>query len=288
MKIKKRKEVDNLENIKEFDVTDTLLWKNVKKGLTKKWLEHEADINDLDYLIHVYNEKYEGGIFDNEEDAINHAFSNAYEAFYCAIESEGNYSDSDNWYVVEKNDYLLWGYDDSAALEKIIDEMSKDIGPLSRDIDDDIIDKDNEYREIVRDITLIQRYYLKTLERINNDLFKYIDENTSQGYEVADLKGSPIFCEEDKQSIKTVTKSRKLSELITKRNNKVKELLNTDSEFLKGALYNTIIEAHAKKLSDVSNQLVTSYDISIEFREKHAQEFDEVKLDHATIAEFII
>lgn len=277
-----------MEDAKEFDVTDTLLWENVKKGLTKKWLLNEADINDLDYLIHVYNDKYEGGIFDNEEDAINYAYTNAYEAFLCAIDSEGNYSDSDNWFIVESRDNTLWGYDNDMALEKLIDEMSIDIGPLSRVIDDNIVDRDHDYRKIVRDITLIQRYYLKTIERINNDIFKYIVENTSQGFEITDLKESPIFCEENKQAIKTVTKSRKLSELITKRNDKVKELLNTNSEFLKGALYNTIIEAHAKELWDVSNQLSTYYDIDIEFREKHAQEFDEVKLDLATIAEFII
>ena len=97
-----------------------------------------------------------------------------------------------------------------------------------------------------------------------------------------------IFCEENKQAIKTVTKSEKLSKLITKRNNKVKELLNTDSEFLKGTLYNTIIEEHAKSLLDVSDQLVTFYDINNKFKEKHSEEFEEVKLDLAAIAEFII
>ena len=277
-----------MENTKEFDVTDTLLWKNVKKGLTKKWLEHEADTNDLDYLIHVYNDKYEGGIINNLDDAINGAFGDDLEAFECGVNSQGNYDYSDKWFKVENYENMLYGWDDSLMLEKLIDDMGNDIYPLSRDIDDNIVDRDKEYREMVRNITLIQRYYLKTLESINDDLLKYIDENTSQSYEITDLKKSPIFCEENKQAIKTVTKSEKLSELIIKRNNKVKELLNTDSDFLKGALYNTIIEAHAKSLLDVSDQLVTLYDINNEFKEKHTEEFEEVKLDLEAIAEFII
>ena len=277
-----------MESIEEFNVTDTMLWEYVKKGLTKKWLENEANPSNLEYLVKVYNSEYEGGIFNNEEDAIYQNFQDVYEAFMCATGSEGNYDYSDNWFKVDKKDMLLYSWDDSSMLDKLIDDMSIDIYRLSKNIDDSIVDKDNDYKEIVRHITIIQRYYLKTLEGINAELFKYIDENTSRGYEINDLKKNPISIEENKQPIKSVPKGEKLSELIAEKNRKVKELLNNNSDFLKGALYNLIIESKAHSLYDVNNQLVAYYNINFEFRENHKEEFEEVNLNLDAIGEFII
>ncbi len=277
-----------MENVEEYNVTKTTLWENVKKGLTKKWLENEADTSDLEYLVKIYNNEYEGGIFNNEEDAIYQNFQDVYDAFMCATESEDNYDYSDNWFKVDKKDMLLYSWDDSSMLDKLIDDMSIDIYHLSKNIDDSIVDRDNDYREVVRDITIIQRYYLKTLEGINAELFKYIDENTSQSYEINDLKKNPINIEENKQPIKSVTKGEKLSKLIAEKNRKVKELLNNNKDFLKGAIYNTVIESKAQSLDDVREQLEIYYDIDIEFRENHKEEFDEVKLNLSVIGEYII
>ncbi len=277
-----------MENIEEYNVTKTALWEYVKKGLTKKWLENEADTSDLEYLVKVYNNEYDGGIFNNEEDAIYQSFSDVYEAFMCATGSEGNYDYSDNWFKVDKEDMLLYSWDDSSMLDKLIDDMSKDIYHLSKNIDDSIVDRDNDYKEIVRHITIIQRYYLKTLEGINAELFKYIDENTSKCYEINDLKKNPISIEDNKQPIKSVPKCEKLSKLIAEKNSKVKELLNNNKDFLKGAIYNTVIESKAQSLDDVREQLEIYYDIDIEFRENHKEEFDEVKLNLSVIGEYII
>ncbi len=277
-----------MENVEEYNVTKTTLWENVKKGLTKKWLENEADTSDLEYLVKIYNNEYEGGIFNNEEDAIYQNFQDVYDAFLCATESEDNYDYSDNWFKVDKKDMLLYSWDDSSMLDKLIDDMSKDIYHLSKNIDDSIVDRDNDYKEIVRHITIIQRYYLKTLEGINAELFKYIDENTSQSYEINDLKKNPISIEDNKQPIKSVPKCEKLSKLIAEKNSKVKELLNNNKDFLKGAIYNTVIESKAQSLDDIREQLETYYGINIEFRNNHKEEFDEVGLNLSAIGEFII
>ncbi len=277
-----------MDNIEEYNVTKTALWEYVKKGLTKKWLENEADTSNLEYLVKVYNNEYEGGIFTNEEDAVYQAFQDVYEAFMCASNSAGSYAYDDRWFKVDKEDMLLYSWDNSSMLDKLIDDMSTDIYRLSKNIDDSIIDGDNDYKEIVRDITIIQRYYLKTLDGINAELFKYIDENTSQGYEINDLKKNPISSDENKQPIKSVPKGEKLSELIAEKNGKVKELLNNNKDFLKGALYNTVIESKAQSLDDVREQLETYYDIDIEFRENHKEEFEEVELNLSAIGEYII
>lgn len=277
-----------MDNIEEYNVTKTALWEYVKKGLTKKWLENEADTSNLEYLVKVYNNEYEGGIFTNEEDAVYQAFQDVYEAFMCASNSAGNYAFDDHWFKVDKEEMLLYSWDNSSMLDKLIDDMSIDIYRLSKNIDDSIIDGDNDYKEIVRDITIIQRYYLKTLDGINAELFKYIDENTSQGYEINDLKKNPISSDENKQPIKSVPKGEKLNELIAEKNSKVKELLNSNKDFLKGALYNTVIESKAKSLDEVREQLETYYDIDMVFRENHKEEFKEVELNLSAIGEFII
>ena len=276
-----------MENIEEFNVTDTLLWGRVKEGLTKKWLDNEADSYDLDYLVGVYNDEYDGGIFDNQEDAIYDHFSDVYDAFVCGTESESYYSNSDDWFKVETYDNLLYSYSDYDMLDRIKDEMGCDIRWLAADIEDDKVDSDNLYRDIVKDITLTQRHYTKTLENINAELFKYIGENTQKCYSADDLKGNLIGFEDKCKTFEVVPETDKLIELIDERNTKVKELLNTNSAFLKGALYNTMIENNARNTNEIYTQIANYYGISNEFIERHQAEIDEVNLNFAKIGEFI-
>lgn len=277
-----------MENIEEFNVADTMLWQKVKEGLTKKWLENEADSYDLDYLVGVYNDEYDGGIYDNQEDAVYNAFSDVYDAFVCGTESESYYSNGDDWFKVENYDNILYGYSDYDMLDKLKDEMGSDIRYLAEDIEENKIDPDGTYIEIVKDITLTQRHYSKELENINRDLFKYIENNTHKGYGVADLKENLVGFEEKAKVFDFVPTSDNLTALIDGRNTRVKELLNNNSAFLKGALYSTIIENNAKCYNDVAYQFMNYYGLSNEFIERHQQEIDEVNLNFAKIGEFIL
>lgn len=276
-----------MENIEEFNVADTMLWQKVKEGLTKKWLENEADSSDLDYLVEVYNSEYDGGIFDNQEDAIYDAFRDVYDAFMCGVESQSNYYSSDSWFKVETYDNMLYSWDDSSMLDKLVDEMSCDIRYLAEDIEDYKVDQDNLYRDIVKDITLTQRHYTKTLENINAELFKYIEENTQKCYSVDDLKSNLVGFEEKCRTFEVIPETDKLVELIDERNTRVKELLNTNSAFFKGALYSTMIENNAKSYNEVACQFTSYYGLDCEFIERHQAEIDEVNLNFAKIGEFI-
>jgi hypothetical protein len=276
-----------MENIEEFNVTDTMLWSKVKGGLAKNWLENVADDRDVDYLVEVYNDEYDGGIFKYEEDAIYDAFSDVCEAFECGVNSQGNYNSSDDWFKVESYDNMLYSYSDYDMLEKLRDEMSCDIRYLADDIEDCKVDPDNSYKDIVKDITLTQRHYSKALEVINSDLNKYIDENKQKGYGVADLKENLTGFEDKCRTFDFVPTSDNLTALIDGRNTRVKELLNNNSAFLKGALYGTLIDNNAKNTKDVLSQITNYYGLSDEFIERHQAEFDEVNLNFAKIGEFI-
>lgn len=276
-----------MENIEEFNVADTMLWQKVKEGLTKNWLENEANSSDIDYLVGVYNDNYDGEVYNNQEDAIYNNFGDVYDAFICGTESEGYYSNSDDWFKVERYDNILYGYNDSSMFDKIVDEMSCDIRWLAEDIEDHKVDIDGTYRDIVKDITLAQRHYTKTLENINADLFNYMDENTQKGYGVQDLKENLVGFEEKCRTFKFVPETDKLIELIDQRNTKIHELLATNNAFLKGALYNTMIENNARNTSEIYTQIANYYGISNEFVDNHKEVFDEVNLNFGKIGEFI-
>ena len=278
-----------MENIEEFNVTDTMLWSKVKEGLTKKWLENEADDRDVDYLVGVYNDEYEGGIFDSHEDAIYDAFSDVCEAFECGENSQGYYNSCDNWFKVESYDNTLYSWNDYDMLDKMRDEMGSDIRYLAEDIEENKIDPDGTYIEIVKDITLTQRHYKKELEVINSDLFKYIEENKQKGYAVEDLKYNDIVRFEDRtKTFDIVPVSDTLTKLIDDKNTGVKVLLDNNSAFFKGALYNTMIENNAKSYNEVAHQFTSYYGLDCEFIEKHQAEIDEVNLNFAKIGEFIL
>mgnify|MGYP007056185037 CR=1 FL=1 len=238
-------------------------------------------------MVKVYNKKYNGRFFNNQEDAIRKTFSDAYEAFICGTESEGYFSSDDEWFEVNC-DNMLYSYDDISMLDKIRDDMCCDIYHLSKDIEDDKVDQDGLYREIVKDITLAQRHYKKTLENVNTELFKYIDENTERGYGIDDLKEILVGFQEKCKTSEYVLETNKLVELIEQRNAKVKELLNNNSLFLKGALYNKVIECNARYLGEISTLTYSYYGINNEFIDDHAESFDEVNLNLAKIGEFII
>lgn len=274
-----------MENIEEFNVTDTMLWERVKEGLTKKWLENEADTSDIDYLVEVYNETYDGGIFNSLEDAVYDAFSDVWDAFDCGVNSQGNYDSYDDWFKVESYDNMLYSWNDSSMLDKIVDEMSSDIRYLAQEIDDNKVDSDNTYRDIVKDITLTQRHYKKELEVINSDLFKYIERNTQKGYSVESIKGNDIVRFENTYEIVPV--SEELTKLIDDKNAGVRALLDSNGAFLKGALYNTMIENNAKSYSEVGYQFMNYYGLDNEFIERHQAEIDEVNENFAKIGEFI-
>ena len=276
-----------MENIEEFNVTDTMLWEKVKEGLTKKWLENEADTSDIDYLVEVYNETYDGGIFNCLEDAVYDAFSDVWDAFDCGVNSQGNYDSYDDWFKVESYDNMLYSWNDSSMLDKIVDEMSNDIRYLAQEIDDNKVDSDNTYRDIVKDITLTQKHYIKTLENINTEVFKYIDENKQKCYDVANLKENLIGFQEKCNKIEVIPESDKLVELIDQRNTKIQELLHGNSAFLKGALYNYAIEKQISCLDGNLGEIYYIYNINDEFRETHKEEFDEVNENFAKIGEFI-
>ena len=277
-----------MENIEEFNVTDTMLWSKVKEGLTKKWLENEADTRDVDYLVEVYNETYDGGIFNSLEDAVYDAFRDVNEAFDCGVNSQGNYDSYDDWFKVESYENMVYIWNDSSMLDKLVDEMSSDIRYLAQEIDDDKIDSDSTYRNIVKDITLTQRHYKKELEVINSDLFKYIEKNTQKGYAVGSLKENDVIHFEDRtKTLDIVPVSEELTKLIDDKNTGVRVLLDNNSAFLRGALYNTIIENNAKSYSEVACQFRSYYDLDDEFIERHQAEIDEVNLNFAKIGEFI-
>lgn len=274
-------------NIEDFKVEDTMLWGKVKKGLTEKWLQNEADTSDIDYLVSVYNEDYDGGVFDNAEDAVWNAFSDVYEAFECGANSQGYYENYDEWFKVESYDNILYSWNDTAMLDKIVDEMICDIEYIARDIEDDKVDEDHTYRDIVKDIELTQRYYANELEVINGDLFKHIEATTYEGYMVSHLKEDCILHEENATPYKFVLKSEELSKLIADRNTGIKVLLDNNSKFLKGALYKLAIENNAQSLTEIESQLNSVYGIDYEFRENHKEEIDEVNLNLVKIGEFI-
>lgn len=276
-----------MENTEEFNVADTMLWQKVKEGLTRKWLENEADTSDVDYLVQVYNDLYDGGIFDNQEDAIYDAFSDVYEAFECGVNSQGNYDSYDSWFKVESYDNMVYSWGDSSMLDKLVDEMIGDIKYLAEEIEDDKVDEDHTYRDIVKDIELTQRYYANGLEVINGDLFKHIEASTYEGYMVSHLKEDCILHEEDATPYKFVLKSAELSKLIADRNDGIKALLDNNSKFLKGVLYKLAIENNAQSLTEIESQLNSVYGIDYEFRENHKEEIGEVNLNLAKIGEFI-
>jgi hypothetical protein len=277
-----------MENTEEFNVADTMLWQKVKEGLTKKWLENETDDRDVDYLVGVYNDEYEGGIFDNIEDAIYDAFSDVYEAFECGENSQGNYDSCDDWFKVENYDNMLNSWSDYDILDKLRDEMGSDIHYLAEDIEENKIDPDGTYMDIVKDITLTQRHYKKELEVINSDLFKYIEENKQKGCLVGELKENDIIHFEDKtKTYDIVSVNEKLTNLIGEKNTGVRVLLDNNGAFLKGALYNTIIENNAKSFDEISYQFINYYGLDNEFIENHQKEIDEVNLNFAKIGEFI-
>jgi hypothetical protein len=172
-------------------------------------------------------------------------------------------------------------------LDKLKDEMGSDIRYLAEDIEENKIDPDGTYIEIVKDITLTQRHYTKTLENINTDLFKYIDENTQKCYSADDLKTNLVGFEDKCKTFEVIPETDKLVELIDERNTRVKELLNNNSAFFKGALYSTIIENNAKSYSEVSYQFMNYYGLNDEFIERHQAEIDEVNENFAKIGEFI-
>lgn len=278
-----------MENIEEFNVTDTMLWSKVKEGLTKKWLENEADSYDLDYLVEVYNDEYDGGVFNNLEDAVYDAFSDVWDAFDCGVNSQGNYDSYDNWFKVESYDNMLYSWNDNSMLDKLVDEMSSNIRYLAEEIDDNKIDSDNTYRDIVKDITLTQRHYKKELEVINSDLYKYIDENTQKGYLVENLKDNDVIGFEGRtKTFDIVPVCDKLTKLIDDKNTGVRVLLDNNSAFFKGALYNTMIENNAKSYNDVACQFTSYYGLDNEFIKRHQAEIDEVNLNFAKIGEFIL
>lgn len=277
-----------MENIEEFNVADTMLWQKVKEGLTKKWLENVADSYDLDYLVGVYNDEYDGGIYDNQEDAVYNAFSDVYDAFVCGSESESYYSNGDDWFKVENYDNILYGYSDYDMLDKLKDEMGSDIRYLAEDIEENKIDPDGTYIEIVKDITLTQRHYKKELEVINSDLNKYIEENTKEGYMISHIKESNVVRLESVTPYQFVTKSEELNKLLADRNDGIQALLDCNSAFFKGALYNTMIENNAKSYNEVACQFTSFYNLDNEFIERHQQEIDEVNLNFAKIGEFIL
>lgn len=276
-----------MENIEEFNVADTMLWQKVKEGLTRKWLENAADNSDIDYLVDIYNDCYDGGIFDNIEDAVYDTFSDVYDAFQCAVDSEGNYDKYDSWFQIPHYENTLYSWSDSSMLDKLIDEMSSDIKYLAENIEDNKVDEDHTYRDIVKDISLTQRYYANELEVINGDLLKHIEASTYEGYMVSHLKEDCILHEENTTPYKFVLKSAELSKLIADRNNGIKALLDNNSKFLKGALYSLAIENNAQSLTEIESQLNSVYGIDYEFRENHKEEIDEVNLNLAKIGEFI-
>ncbi|MBQ2350446.1 MAG: hypothetical protein II393_04205 [Cytophagales bacterium] len=276
-----------MENIEEFNVADTMLWQKVKEGLTRKWLENETDERDVEYLVEVYNDEYDGGIFENIEDAIYDAFRDVNEAFDCGVNSQGNYDNCDDWFKVESYDNVLCSYSNYDMLEKLRDEMCSDIRYLAENIEENKIDPDGTYIEIVKDITLTQRHYKKELEVINSDLNKYIEENTKEGYMISHIKESNVVRLESVTPYQFVTKSEELNKLLADRNDGIQALLDCNSAFFKGALYNTMIENNAKSYNEVACQFTSFYNLDNEFIERHQQEIDEVNLNFAKIGEFI-
>lgn len=272
-----------MENTEEFIVEDTMLWEKVKKGLTRTWLENAADTSDVEYLVEVYNDCYDGGIFDNIEDTIYDAFSDVYEAFECAVESEGNYDKYDSWFQIPRYEGTLYSWTDNSMLDKLVDEMSSDIEYLAREIDNDKVDEGHLYRDIVKDISLTQRHYSKELEAINKDLFSYIGENARKSYRADELKTKL----NNLGVLEVVPVTDRLCTLIDERNEAVKSLLDCNGAFLKGALYGTIIENNAQNTNEVLTQLYDYYDMSDEFVARHKEEFDEVNLNLAKIGEFL-